>query len=101
MEQKKQTKQITNFALDIDEKTMEQFKNCYSEPYVVKASLMPDAHVVYVAPIGAVLATRGFLVPSWVGYDIGCGMTAAKLPKSALKSLREKANLVYEQVKKT
>src|SRR3989304_2510713 len=93
-------KQITNFALDMEEKTMEQFRNCYSEPYVVKASLMPDAHVGYVAPIGAVLATRGVLVPAWVGYDIGCGMTAAKLPKNILKELREKARLIYEQVKK-
>jgi tRNA-splicing ligase RtcB len=93
-------KQITNFALDPDEKTLEQFKACYSEPYVIKASLMPDAHVGYVAPIGAVLATKGYLVPAWVGYDIGCGMTAAKLPKNILKSVKEKANLIYEQVKR-
>ena len=93
-------KQITNFALNPDEKTLEQFKACYSEPYVVKASLMPDAHVGYVAPIGAVLATKGYLVPSWVGYDIGCGMTAAKLPKNLLKNLKEKAPMIYEQVKK-
>ena len=85
---KKQAKKITNFALNPDEKTLEQFKACYSEKYVVKASLMPDAHVGYVAPIGAVLATRGFIVPSWVGYDIGCGMTAAKLPKNLLKDLK-------------
>lgn len=93
-------KQITNFALDADERTMEQFKACYSEPYVVKASLMPDAHVGYVAPIGAVLATRGFLVPAWVGYDIGCGMTAAKLPKNILKDLKDKAVAIYEEVKR-
>ncbi len=85
---KKQAKKITNFALNPDEKTLEQFKACYSEPYVIKASLMPDAHVGYVAPIGAVLATRDFIVPSWVGYDIGCGMTAAKLPKNLLKDLK-------------
>ena len=95
-----QKKQITNFALDPDEKTMEQFRACYSEPYVVKASLMPDAHVGYVAPIGAVLATRDYLVPAWVGYDIGCGMTAAKLPKNILKSLKEKVQLIYENVKR-
>ena len=93
-------KQITNFALDPDEKTLEQFRACYSEPYVVKASLMPDAHVGYVAPIGAVLVTRGFLVPSWVGYDIGCGMTAARLPKNALKSIKENTRAIYERVKK-
>ena len=93
-------KQITNFALNPDEKTLEQFRACYSEPYVVKASLMPDAHVGYVAPIGAVLATKDYLVPSWVGYDIGCGMTAAKLPKNLLKDLMEKSQAIYEQVKR-
>ncbi|MDP3991964.1 MAG: RtcB family protein [Nanoarchaeota archaeon] len=94
-----QKKQITNFALDLDEKTMEQFRQCYSEPYVVKASLMPDAHVGYVAPIGAVLVTKDYLVPAWVGYDIGCGMTAAKLPKNTLDPIKDKAVDIYEQVK--
>ena len=93
-------KQITNFALDPEEKTMEQFKACYSEPYVVKAALMPDAHVGYVAPIGAVLATKNMLVPAWVGYDIGCGMTAARLPKSILKDLKAKAGELYHAVKR-
>jgi tRNA-splicing ligase RtcB (3'-phosphate/5'-hydroxy nucleic acid ligase) len=93
-------KKITNFAIDADTETMRQFKNCYSEPYVEKASLMPDAHVGYVAPIGAVLATRGFLVPAWVGYDIGCGLTAAKLPKNILKELKENAEAIYAQVKR-
>lgn len=93
-------KKITNFALNPDEKTLEQFKNCYSEPYVVKAALMPDAHVGYVAPIGAVLAAKNYLVPAWVGYDIGCGMTAAKLPKSMLLFLKKNARQIYESVKK-
>lgn len=96
----KKSKQINNFALDPDKKTLEQFKACYSEPYVVKAALMPDAHVGYVAPIGAVLATKGYVVPSWVGYDIGCGMTAAKLPKNTLKDLKEKSLLIYRGVRK-
>ena len=100
MSGKKPIKQITNFALDPDEKTLEQFRACYTQPYVVKASLMPDAHVGYVAPIGAVLATKDYLVPAWVGYDIGCGMTAARFPKNILKSLRENTHLIYEQVKK-
>jgi len=97
---KQQVKKITNFALDADEKTLEQFKDCYSEPYVLKAALMPDAHVGYVAPIGAVLATKDHIVPAWVGYDIGCGMTAAKLPKNILTSLRENSKEIYREVKK-
>ena len=61
---------------------------------------MPDAHLGYVAPIGAVLATRGYLVPAWVGYDIGCGMTAAKLPKNIMGSLQKNSMGIYREVKK-
>jgi len=96
----KKEKQITNFALDPEVETIRQFKACYSEPYVMKAALMPDAHVGYVAPIGAVLATKNYLVPAWVGYDIGCGMTAAKLPKNMLLSLKEKREEIYNAVKR-
>jgi len=95
------TKQITNFALNPDRETLKQFKACYSESYVVKAALMPDAHVGYVAPIGAVLATKDYLVPSWVGYDIGCGMTAVRLPKKLLKPLKDNSRKIYKKVKKT
>tara|TARA_Y100000310_G_C20022009_1_gene507808 strand:+ start:212 stop:475 length:264 start_codon:yes stop_codon:yes gene_type:complete len=74
-------KEIYNHALNPDKDTLEQFKSCYSEKYVVKAALMPDAHLGYVAPIGAVLVSDGKVVPSWVGYDIGCGMTAMRIAK--------------------
>ena len=96
-------KQITNFALNLESETLEQFKKCYSQPYVVKASLMPDAHPGYVAPIGAVLATKDYLVPSWVGYDIGCGMTVVKLPKNILKLIKVKRNSekIYQIVRES
>ncbi|MCX6749229.1 MAG: RtcB family protein [Candidatus Pacearchaeota archaeon] len=97
---KQQQKQIANFAPDADEETLRQFKACYSEPYVLKAALMPDAHVGYVAPIGSVLAAKDYIVPAWVGYDIGCGMTAVKLPKNALVSLRKNSEEIYREVKK-
>lgn len=64
---KKVSKQINNFALNPDALTLEQFKACYSEKYVVKAALMPDAHVGYVAPIGAVLTTKYKLKKDAVG----------------------------------
>lgn len=96
----KHVKQVRNFALDADEETLGQFKTCYLEPYVVKAALMPDAHLGYVAPIGAVLATRDYLVPAWVGYDIGCGMTAAQLPKNILHLLKKNAQQIYREIKK-
>jgi tRNA-splicing ligase RtcB len=71
-------KKITNFALDFDDATKKQFDSCCSQDYVISASLMPDAHSGYVAPIGSVLVTKEKIVPAWVGYDIGCGMIACK-----------------------
>lgn len=49
-------------------------------------ALMPDAHVGSgPAIVGSVVATKGGIVPSLVGTDIGCGMLAAKLPVSSSK----------------
>jgi len=70
---------ITNFAIDLDLKTKEQFENCFNESFVIAASLMPDAHVGYIAPIGSVFITENIIVPSWIGYDIGCGVSSFKL----------------------
>ena len=80
-------KQITNFALNPDKNTLKQFKECYKEDFVIKASLMPDAHSGYVAPIGSVLITKQFIVPAWVGYDIGCGMIACKFTSKKFSNL--------------
>jgi tRNA-splicing ligase RtcB len=40
---------------------------------------MPDAHAGYTLPIGAVIKSKGKVFPSYVGYDIGCGMCAVKI----------------------
>lgn len=89
------SKKITNFALDIDEQTRKQFESCCCQEYVEAASLMPDAHSGYVAPIGSVLVTRDKIVPAWVGYDIGCGMIACVLKG---KNLKEKVLEFREEI---
>src|SRR5687767_5323230 len=40
---------------------------------------MPDAHVGIGATVGSVIPTKGAIIPSAVGVDIGCGMIAAEL----------------------
>jgi tRNA-splicing ligase RtcB len=82
-------KQVTNFAIDLEDGAQKQFEECLSHDFVTAGSLMPDAHKGYAAPIGSVLITKGKVVPAWVGYDIGCGMIAVKL-KGALKENIEK-----------
>ena len=94
-----QIKKIYNHGIDVDEKTLEQFKNCYSEKFVVAAALMPDAHLGYVAPIGAVLKTKDFIVPAWVGFDIGCGLIALKIKgKSLIEEIKKNKEEIYNKV---
>lgn len=65
------------YGENIEQGALDQFHSALELDFVVKAALMPDAHLGYSLPIGAVVATEGVVVPSWVGYDIGCGMCAA------------------------
>jgi len=66
--------------VEIEDGALYQFFSAMEQDFVVRGALMPDAHQGYSLPIGAVVATDNFVLPSWVGYDIGCGMCA--LPTS-------------------
>ncbi len=93
--------QFKNHALHVDEKTLEQLTECLSHPFVVDAALMPDAHAGYVAPIGSVLKTKDYIVPSWVGFDIGCGMTAVQITTpNILEKIQTHITTIYAQVQK-
>ncbi len=93
-------KKIYNYAKSLDNETLRQFKSCFSEPFVISAALMPDAHSGYVAPIGSVLITKSVIVPAWVGYDIGCGLIAVKLKgKNLVEKVRKNPDKIYEKVK--
>jgi hypothetical protein len=46
-------------------------------PYV---ALMPDYHPGEGSMIGSVIPTREVVLPSVIGGDLGCGMTAVRLP---------------------
>jgi len=72
----KNSKIVKIFAEHIEPEAMRQFESAMDQPFSVKGALMPDAHAGYSLPIGAVVATDGMILPSWVGYDIGCGMCA-------------------------
>jgi tRNA-splicing ligase RtcB len=69
-------KPYTIFAEVLEPEAVLQFESALQQPFTVKGALMPDAHTGYSLPIGAVVATDGVILPSWVGYDIGCGMCA-------------------------
>ncbi len=93
-------KKIYDYSLKPDKETLSQFKDCYSQKFVLSAALMPDSHLGYVAPIGAVLITKDYIVPAWVGFDIGCGLIAVKITgKDILNKIKKNKDKVYDAVK--
>jgi tRNA-splicing ligase RtcB (3'-phosphate/5'-hydroxy nucleic acid ligase) len=89
------------FAPNLDDSVLNQFQECLNQEFTLSGALMPDAHYGYVAPIGAVLVTKGMVVPSWVGYDIGCGVIAIKIKgKNLLAKVKKNSKSIYEEVSK-
>lgn len=63
----------------VEEGALQQARNLANLPFAFKhIAVMPDTHQGYGMPIGAILATRGAVVPNAVGVDIGCGMCSLR-----------------------
>jgi tRNA-splicing ligase RtcB (3'-phosphate/5'-hydroxy nucleic acid ligase) len=61
----------------VDERSLEQLKRCMEAGDAEFGVLCADHHPGYSQPIGGGIAYEGYVSPSGVGYDIGCGNKAA------------------------
>jgi len=81
------------YAEVLEQGAITQFAEAMALDCNIQGALMPDAHSGYTLPIGAVIKSLGQVFPSYVGYDIGCGMCAQKLDITAdeldLEKLRD------------
>lgn len=62
---------------------------------------MPDAHAGYSLPIGGVVGLDNMVVPAYVGYDIGCGMSTivTNVDKAALEGKEDEVfDLLYKAI---
>jgi tRNA-splicing ligase RtcB len=80
-----------------DDATLEQIKRCAADEQVASAALMADAHKGYSMPIGGVVAYRDAVSPSGVGYDISCGLKAAKTNVRA-EDLKPQIERIMDQI---
>jgi tRNA-splicing ligase RtcB (3'-phosphate/5'-hydroxy nucleic acid ligase) len=62
----------------VDERSLKQLKRCMEAGDAEFGVLCADHHPGYSQPIGGGIAYEGFVSPSGVGYDIGCGNKAAR-----------------------
>jgi len=62
----------------VDERSLDQLKRCMAAGDAEFGVLCADHHPGYSQPIGGGIAYEGYVSPSGVGYDIGCGNKAAR-----------------------
>ena len=69
---------------EVEDAAMKQIDDLCKLPFVHKhIAVMPDVHCGYGSTVGSVIPTRGAIIPSAVGVDIGCGMMAVQLDLDA------------------
>jgi tRNA-splicing ligase RtcB len=61
----------------VDERSLRQLERCMDAGDADYGVLCADHHPGYSQPIGGAIAYEGYVSPSGVGYDIGCGNKAA------------------------
>ena len=75
---------LLSWASDLEPGTVAQAARTARLPIVEgHVALMPDAHQGLGSTVGSVVPTRGAVIPSCVGVDIGCGMVASETTLTA------------------
>src|ERR687896_295942 len=62
----------------VDERSLKQLERCMEAGDAELGVLCADHHPGYSQPIGGGIAYEGYVSPSGVGYDIGCGNKAVR-----------------------
>jgi tRNA-splicing ligase RtcB len=68
---------------EVDQRSLEQLKRCMEAGDADYGVLCADHHPGYSQPIGGAVAYEGYISPSGVGFDIGCGNKAVRTELAA------------------
>jgi len=72
------------YTEDIESSALDQLTSISQLPFIHNhVAAMPDVHTGIGATVGAVIPTKGAIIPAAVGVDIGCGMNAIRLSLQA------------------
>ena len=86
----------------VDERSLKQLERCMAAGDAEYGVLCADHHPGYSQPIGGAVAYEGYVSPSGVGFDIGCGNKAVgtELTRSDLDALGGVATIMGEITKR-
>ena len=86
---------------NVESEALDQLQTALNRDFVKKVVVMPDIHAGYDLPIGTAVLTDNIISPSFVGYDIGCGMCQVKLPDKGKVLIPDErsAKNIHSQIK--
>ena len=93
-------KEYNIFTDYVEREALNQFISVMELDCVIQGALMPDVHTGYTLPIGGVVAVQDKIFPSFIGYDIGCGVSALMLPFD-FDTVDNKKHLILEEIYNT
>lgn len=93
-------KECNIYCDNADPAALSQMFETMKQSYTVKGAVMPDCHKGYTLCIGGVVATKDVVVPSYVGFDIGCGLASVKtnLTKADLFDLEGLHEKLHQEI---
>lgn len=84
----------------VEEQALEQIKNISGLPVVSgHIAIMPDVHLGKGATVGSVVPTKGAVIPTAIGSDVGCGVVAVQTSLKA-SDLPESLKIVRNQIER-
>ena len=86
---------------DLEAEAQQQIWDNLRHEFLIKMAIMPDCHTGYNLPIGGVALLDNVISPSYVGYDIGCGMCCIifDIPSSFIKKdLKKIFDEIYRRI---
>jgi len=88
-------------GVPVESGAIDQLRNTASMPFIFKhIAVMPDVHIGMGATIGTVTPTKGAVIPSAVGVDIGCGMVAVQTNLTIDDVPQEKRSLLRQEIER-
>ena len=88
-------------GVPIESEAITQMKLMAKLPFIYKhIAAMPDMHVGIGATVGTVVPTKGAVIPSAVGVDIGCGMCAVRTDIDEDRIPIEKRSILRSEIER-
>lgn len=84
----------------VENEAISQIINILNQPIMedVKVRIMPDVHAGAGICIGYTATLNNYVVPNFIGVDIGCGLTAVPIPKETILIFEKLDNFIRNNI---